>query len=984
MAANGVEKTTLLAVGDAPDELLTLEEAVADHASGWTILTARNAEEAVLTANRISPDAVLIDAQTPRIDGTYICDRLKSDSATAHIPIFLMTSHDASPAGADDFISIPIDNSELSARISAVRRMKKSEDKFRRLFEQSNDAVFVHSPEGKILDVNTRACEMLGYFRKQLLDMSIPQLHPESELDKARAAMKAMKSEESIRFESVFMGSDGALIDVEISARVVDPETGTVQGVVRDISTQKQFSETLRKERDFAESLIDTAQAIVLVLDTEGRIVRFNSYMEKLSGYRLDEVRGKDWFSTFLPPRDHKRIGKVFDRAISDIQAHGTTNPILTKSGQERLIEWSDKTLKNEQGDVIGILTVGHDITAHKQAEQAMRDSEERYRQVVSTTTDAVMVFDAETRQFVEVNESCTKLYGYSHDEFLNMKQSDITAEPDESDATIRQTLAGQRHRVPLRYHIKTDGTVFPVEISGSTFTLNGRQVACGLVRDITERKQAEARAARRSQINHMLLDSLPCVAMLVRPSTYEIVASNKAAAGVGASPGETCWSTWAQREKPCPWCMAPEAWATGQDQHIETEFLGIVWDIHWRKISDDLYLHYGFDVTERRYLEAKLRQAHKMEAIGRLAGGIAHDFRNQLTIITGYANRLLANAGDDSKHAGYAEQILEAAGRTSQLTGRMLAFSRKETLAPTVVAPMDIIGKLTDPLKRMIGEDVNLVTSGSDALPNITVDTAQFEHMLINLAVNARDAMPDGGDLRIDVASEELGGGQASRDMDLPPGRYVVISVSDTGVGMDAETRRNAFDPFFTTRPVGQGTGLGLSMVYGFVRQSGGYITIDSEPGCGTTFTIHLPGTAEASKETAPTRISPDKTNQATYTILTVEDDELLRNMLIDILQEEGHTVVSAGNAREAISLEESHEGKIDLLITDVVMPGMSGVELAGHLKDNRPDMSVVFISGYGDSELIRKGLDDYGAKLLLKPFGPDELLDSVGKALA
>ena len=392
----------------------------------------------------------------------------------------------------------------------------------------------------------------------------------------------------------------------------------------------------------------------------------------------------------------------------------------------------------------------------------------------------------------------------------------------------------------------------------------------------------------------------------------------------------------------------------------------------------------YGIDITEHKDLELQLRQAQKMEAIGRLAGGIAHDFRNQLTVVIGYARRLMSRMDGDCKDASEIREILEAADRSAQLTGHLLAFSRKEILEPEVVGPKALIDSLTKPLRHMIGEDVVLVTSGADDLEDINVDRGQFQHMLINLAVNARDAMPEGGELIIDVASAELDDEHLRQRIDARPGKYIVITVSDTGVGMDAETCLNAFDPFFTTKGAAEGTGLGLSMVYGFVRQSGGYITIDSTPGHGATFTIYLPATAERPMEADPSaETGRARAANITGTILLVDDDQNLRNMLAEILRDSDYTVITAGNAGEALPLGEHYRGDIDMLITDMVMPGMSGVELADKLKAVRPDMPVLLMSGYGDGELISRGLTIGNAELLPKPFAPGKLLETVNRML-
>ena len=390
-------------------------------------------------------------------------------------------------------------------------------------------------------------------------------------------------------------------------------------------------------------------------------------------------------------------------------------------------------------------------------------------------------------------------------------------------------------------------------------------------------------------------------------------------------------------------------------------------------------------DITEQRDLETQLRQAQKMEAIGRLAGGVAHDYRNQLTVIIGYAELLLSRMRDGSENSREIREILRAANRSTTLTGHLLAFSRREVLEPEIVVPTDLIGGLAKPLKDIIGEDTRLSTSGAGELPNITVDPGQFEHMLMNLVINARDAMPDGGELKIDVVSVELDGEFARRNPGASLGKHVAISVSDTGVGMDAETRRKAFEPFFTTKGMGKGTGLGLSMVYGFVKQSGGYITIDSEPGQGTTFTVYLPGTIQPPAAAEPSGdVEPAEVADTTGTILVVEDDEPLRDMLVEILRKDGHTVLSAGNARQALPLGEHYDGRVDILITDLVMPGMNGVDLAVRLRAARPDVAVMFTSAYDDSELVQRSLVEGDAELLVKPFGVSDILDAVNCILA
>ena len=462
---------------------------------------------------------------------------------------------------------------------------------------------------------------------------------------------------------------------------------------------------------------------------------------------------------------------------------------------------------------------------------------------------------------------------------------------------------------------------------------------------------------------------------------------------------GRYCYEILRNAEEPCDpkdgRCPLYKVFSTGrsyQSRHTHTDKDGAV--VHVDILASPMTDENGNvthvvqamrDITEQKELEEQLRQSQKMEAVGRLAGGIAHDFRNQLTIIVGYAGLMLSRMGDDGEHSREIREILQAADRSTTLTSHLLAFSRREILEPEILAPMDLIGGMTKPLKHIIGQDVRLSTSGADDLDNITVDPGQFEHMLMNLVINARDAMPDGGELKINVAPVELDGEFVRHHPGASVGKYIAISVSDTGVGMDVETCRKAFEPFFTTKGVGEGTGLGLSMVYGFVKQSGGYVTADSEPGQGATFTIYLPSTTEPPKEAdSSDEVEPAEVVDVVGTILVTEDDEQLRDMLVEILRKGGHTVLSAGNARQALPLGEHYDGQIDMLITDLVMPGMNGIDLAVRLRAARPDIAVMFMSGHGDNELIQRCLTEGDAELLVKPFGVNDLLNAVNRTLA
>ena len=379
---------------------------------------------------------------------------------------------------------------------------------------------------------------------------------------------------------------------------------------------------------------------------------------------------------------------------------------------------------------------------------------------------------------------------------------------------------------------------------------------------------------------------------------------------------------------------------------------------------------------------EDQLRQAQKLEALGRLAGGIAHDFNNLLTAILGYGSLVRGRLGPDSPSMRDLEEILRAADRAARLTRQLLAFSRQQVLEPRVLDLNAVVTDLDRMLRRLIGEDIDLVTAPAEGLGRIKADPGQLEQVLLNLIVNSRDAMPGGGKLTIETADVDLDEGPARARADVAPGHYVMLAVSDTGCGMSPEVRARMFEPFFTTREMGRGTGLGLSTVHGIVKQSDGHIEVYSEPGRGTTIKIYFPR-AEEPLEVLE-RPSPAATRiEGTETILLVEDEEMIRRMLTQSLELLGYAVIEACDGSEAIAACEWRDRPVDLLITDVIMPLMNGPELVQRIAAIRPDLRVLFMSGYTDRALIHQGLRRSGTAFLQKPFTPEALARKIREIL-
>jgi two-component system, cell cycle sensor histidine kinase and response regulator CckA len=650
-------------------------------------------------------------------------------------------------------------------------------------------------------------------------------------------------------------------------------------------------------------------------------------------------------------------------------------------------------------GDRINALlgSVEDELRERKRAEASAVQSERSYRLLFESNPNPMWLYDTDTLRFLAVNNAAIQAYGYSRDEFLTMTIADIR--PAEDRPRLHAAVAAKDEGTAgfnasgVWRHRRKDGTMIDVEITSHAHEFEGRPARVVLALDVTERLRAET-ALRRSEARYRDLFENATDLIATVDEQSRLTAVNEAfIRTLGYSREELLgrpiadlvppeWHQQLQRARDAKLDGSSEA-SVYEHELIARDGQRIVVEVASRAIMDD-GRPVGVeaicrDITERKQLETQLFQSRRLEAIGQLAGGIAHDFNNLLTVISGYTEALIEE--HDGASRAELEQIAAAAERATVLTRQLLAFSRRQVMEPQALDLNQIIDGIIPMLGRLIGEDVELVTKLDREIAPVLADANQIEQILLNLAVNARDAMPAGGTLTIETGSVDLDADYAAHHPDATAGPHTLIAVSDTGTGMDAETVTHIFEPFFTTKPVGSGTGLGLSTTYGIVKQSGGNIWVYSEPNQGTTFKVYIPASEQA---IAATRKATSRTTPVPYgdeTVLVVEDEDALRKLVASILEARGYHVLSAEDPEQALAL--AHDSPVDLLLTDLVMPQMNGRELSERIHATHPATRVLFMSGYADEAVVRNGSLKPGAVFLEKPFSSIDLARKVRAAL-
>ncbi|WP_203472324.1 PAS domain S-box protein [Dissulfurispira thermophila] len=639
-----------------------------------------------------------------------------------------------------------------------------------------------------------------------------------------------------------------------------------------------------------------------------------------------------------------------------------------------------------------------------KQFYQLMHESEQRYRAITEHSPDAIITADLDGN-IIFLNESAQKFFGYSSEELLGKSLTMLIPDACKSEHIFgfnRFIKTGKSHIIGKTYEIagkKKDGTEFPIELSLSTWHIKGNRFFTGILRDITEKKKIEERLIDSESRFRSAIQEAPNP-VIIHCDDGSIVLVNKRfteLTGYSLNQIDT-FEKFANLAFPDPEYrqIMKERYQKIIDEGISQHGEDInftcsdgsvrIWNIQLSHIGSwgdkKAVMCIARDVTEQRKLEEQLRQMQKMEVIGRFTGGIAHDFNNYLTAITGFSQLALMQIDNNHPARRNIENVVNSAEKASVLTRQLLAFSRRQVMQPQVVNLNTIVIDMTKIIKRIIGEDIQLRTVLDPDLWNVRVDPGQIEQVIMNLVSNARDAMPNGGMLTIQTTNALLDEEYAKRHVSVIPGNYVMIAVEDTGVGMTEDIKSHIFEPFFTTKELGKGTGLGLATVYGIIKQSGGNIWVYSEPGQGTIFKIYLPKSEEKVTSYVTTeRI--DTIPSGTETLLVVEDNNDVRDFITTVLKNIGYNVLEARDGIEALIICNENKGEIDLIITDVVMPNMSGDKLASRVKDLYPKLKVLYMSGYADNIITEKGILKEGINYLQKPLTAVTLAQTIRKVL-
>ena len=913
---------------------------------------------------------------------------------------------------------------------------------FENFINALDEPFFVKDDAHRWVLLNDAFCRLMGKPREELIGKTDYDFFPKHQADVFQARDDAVLStgKTDINQEEITWGGARRTALTKKSLYAA-PETGRrfIVGVVRDITEYEEAKEEIMKGEERFEILLDSLSDGVCLLDDTWRIRHVNEAAAAIAGRPKEQLQGR-MVADIFPQLLKTRLLRTFKRVMKYRKAATVADRLAYPNGENRWAEISVYPVRE------GVLSIARDITDRMRSMNVVKmrlnfekalascsqallgDSDagitlNRVLAILLRASGASRVYifknstglgpDLLTTQTHEVCAAGVKtqienplLNNFPYREGFSRwmeelgKANPIQGLVEEFPESEREGLKSQGIVSILVLPIFIGKTWFG--FVGFDDTQGAREwheddirllrTAAEMIGIYLERTQAQGALSFEREQLLSVFESLNQIVYVADPNTYEILYANKYLKELFGKElvGDICYRALQNQGSPCEFCTnekiiklcgEPFEWEY-RNPLVQRDLLITDRIIKWPD-GRDARLEIAIDITDRKRLEAQLRQSQKMEAVGRLAGGVAHDFNNLLTAILGYADMLAINPAIDGEARLNAMEILKSAQRAGTLTQQLLAFGRKQLMRVEAFDLNELIRRFEGMLKRLIGENMTLVSELCPGPVDVKADPGQIEQIIVNLVVNARDAMPDGGKIRIRTEMASFGQRQEPRPEEMMPGEYVRLSVRDTGLGMDEKTKGRIFEPFFTTKGMGRGTGLGLSIVYGIVKQSGGYIYVQSEVGKGTKFEIYLPRAAEE----APKSLQPagvEKPEGGSERILLVEDEQIVRQMITTSLRSFGYKVVEAENGKEALATcTAAMEPPVDLLITDVIMPEMGGRELADHFIRIYPNAKVLYMSGYTDDASVRCNVLTRDVPFLQKPFTPALLTKKVRELL-
>ncbi len=884
---------------------------------------------------------------------------------------------------------------DISPRKRTEDALRASQERYRRITEAVTDYIYtVRIQDGRVVETRhgPGCVAVTGHTTEELA--ADPYLWYRMVAAEDRPAVEAqarrlLAGESMPPLEHRLLRKDGAVRWVRNTPVLHHDAHGrfvAYDGLIQDITERKRAEEALRDSEELYRTLAETSPDMIYVVDREGCVRYVNSVAARQFSASPDALLGKRLDEIYDPQMAGQHMHAILEVIRSGKTLYRET--VDHYPGGNRWVDAHLSPVRNRAGEIVAVQGVSRDITERRRAEEALRDSEERYHQLFELESDAIVLVDNQTGQILEVNAAAVELYGYSREEWLRMRHDDVSAEPD------RTREAGLEHqiRIPIRWHRKKDGTVFPVEITGRHFERQGRSVHVAAIRDITERKLAEENlAAERERLAVTLASIGDGVIATDTEGRVRIV--NRAAEqltgwsqrkAIGRPLDEVFQLRDQTTRRPCEGPARKVLAASGVADpgshlllageagtaRLIAHSAAPIRDARGQIIGVVVAFH---DVTEKERLEQHLRQTQKLESIALLAGGIAHDFNNILTAILGnvsLARSLVAEQGKASERLMEAER---AALRAQDLTRQLLTFSKggAPIRRPAHLEPL-VREAVTFALR---GSNVAVEFAWAEGLWPAEVDPGQVNQALGNIVLNAVQAMPAGGTLRVRAENAVL---EVGNPFSLAAGKYVAIAVTDTGIGMSAGLLGRIFDPFFTTKQ--KGNGLGLTTTYSIVQGHHGHVAAESQPGLGSTFTVYLPATSKAVEEQEQTQARP---SAGQGRVLVMDDESMVRDLAAEILTSSGYTVECARDGREAVEIFRSAAlagSPFDAVIMDLtVAGGMGGREALPHLREIDPQVKAIVSSGYSNDPIMANYHEHGFRAVLVKPYTVASLLASL-----